>query len=97
MRETVEELLASKGADKHAMDNVMEIIEYQLCQRKYFQDGNEPQFYLSHDFSTTKKQTKGSEPKKVSMASLVDVQEIKKTSQPEEETVSGNVQSDFFC
>ena len=60
------------------------------------QDGNEPQFYLSHDFSTTKKQTKVPESKKVSMASVVDVQEIKKTSPPEEETVSGTVQSDIF-
>lgn len=88
-RETLEELLTSKGADKHAKDNVMEIIKYQLQQRKYFlQDGNEPQFYLSHDFSATKKQTKGPEAKKVSMASLVEVQETKKTSPPEEETVS---------
>ena len=89
MRETVEELLASKGADKHAKDNVMEIIEYKLLlQRNILQEGNEPQFYLNHDFSTTKKQAKGPEPKKVSMASLVEVQEDKKTSQPEEETVS---------
>ena len=29
-RETLEELLTSKGADKHAKDNVMEIIRYQL-------------------------------------------------------------------
>ena len=89
MRETVEELLASKGADKQAKDNVKKIIKQKLLyQRNILQDGNEPQFYLSHDFSTTKKQTKAPEPKKVSMASLVQVQEEKKTSQPEEETVS---------
>ena len=40
MRETVEELLASKGADKHAKDNVKEIIKYKLLhQRKYFTGG----------------------------------------------------------
>ena len=89
-RETLEELLISKGADKHAKDNVTEIMEYKSeYQSKYFfQDGNEPQFYLSHDFSATKKQTKGPEAKKVSLSSLVEVQESKKPSPPEEETVS---------
>ena len=97
MRETVEELLASKGADKHAKDNVMRslIINF-FIRGNILQEGNEPQFYLSQDFSTTKKQTKGPEPKKVSMASLVEVQEDKKTSQSEEETVSLKVQSQTF-